>query len=314
MQNKGLLKEVEKGLPDFLYYIWSGENYFLEEALSKFIDVIVASSPRDFNYDIFYPSSTPQEILNAALTLPFMAPRRLVVLKDFHLFNASSIKALTPYFKEPAETACMAILSQKAPHKSLEAAWKIFQIDIRENDIPAWVKQAAAKKGIRLTDEAADYLIDYIGNDIGLLITEIEKLSFTGNKSITGKDIIETTSMTREYTTFDLVDSLVAGQSARAFRILKTLFSGKGDPPAIIGTLNWHYKQFYSLWVNKAKRPAKMREKTYRALIKYVPSFSEEDFFRIFQTLHEADLGVKSSGRPELVLDILLIKLLQKEV
>jgi hypothetical protein len=57
-----------------------------------------------------------------------------------------------------------------------------------------------------------------------------------------------------------------------------------------------------------------MREKTYRALIKYVPSFSEEDFFRIFQSLHEADLGVKSSGRPELVLDVLLIKLLQKEV
>ncbi|MBI5098642.1 MAG: DNA polymerase III subunit delta [Nitrospirae bacterium] len=314
MLNKALLKEVEKGLPEFLYYIWSEENFFLEEALSKFIDIIIASSPMDFNYDVFYSSSTPQEILNAASTLPFMAPRRLVVIKDFHLFTASSIKALTPYFKEPAETACMAILSQKAPQKSLEVAWKIFQIDIKENEIPAWVKQAVAKKGIRLTDEAADYLIDYIGNDIGLLMTEIEKLSFTGNKLITGKDIIETISMTREYTTFDLVDSLVAGQSTRAFRILKTLFSGRSDSPAIIGTLNWHYKQFYSLWVNKGKRPAKMREKTYRALIKYVPSFSEEDFSRIFQSLHEADLGVKSSGRPELVLDVLLIKLLQKEV
>ncbi len=314
MLNKALLKEVEKGLPYFLYYIWSEENFFLEEALSKFIDIIIASSPIDFNYDVFYPSSTPQEILNAASTLPFMAPRRLVVLKDFHLLTASSIKALTPFFKDPAETACMVILSQKAPQKSLEVAWKIFQIDIKESEIPAWVKQAAAKKGIRLTDEAVDYLIDYIGNDIGLLMTEIEKLSFAGNKLITGKDIIATTSMTREYTTFDLVDSLVAGQSSRAFRILKTLFSGRSDSPAIIGTLNWHYKQFYSLWVNKGKRPVKMREKTYRALIKYVPSFSEEDFFRIFQSLHEADLGVKSSGRPELVLDVLLLKLLQKEV
>jgi len=314
MLNKALLKEVEKGLPYSLYYIWSGENFFLEEALSKFIDVIIASSQADFNYDVFYPSSTPQEILNAASTLPFMAPRRLVVLKDFHLLPASGIKALTPFFKDPAETTCMVILSQKAPQKSLEVGWKIFQIDIKESEIPAWVKQAAAKKGIRLTDEAADYLIDYIGNDIGLLMTEIEKLSFAGNKLITGKDIIETTSMTREYTTFDLVDSLVAGQSSRAFRILKTLSSGRSDSPAIIGTLNWHYKQFHSLWVNKGKRPAKMREKTYRALIKYVPSFREEDFFRIFQSLHEADLGVKSSGRPELVLDVLLIKLLQKEV
>ena len=81
---------------------------------------------------------------------------------------------------------------------------------------------------------------------------------------------------------------------------------------AIIGTLNWHYKQFYALWVNKGKRPAKMRERTYRALVKYVPSFKEENFLRIFQSLHEADLGVKSSGRPELVLEALLFKLLQK--
>jgi len=56
-----------------------------------------------------------------------------------------------------------------------------------------------------------------------------------------------------------------------------------------------------------------MREKTYRTLVKYVPSFKEENFCRIFQNLHEADLGVKSSGRPELVLEVLLIKLLQQD-
>lgn len=314
MLNKALLKEFEKGLPDLLYYFWSGEDYFLEEAHSKFIDIIINSAPKDFNYDVFYPSSPPQEILNAAATLPLMTQRRLVVLKDFHLFPAPIVKALTPYFKNPAETTCMLILSQKAPASTLNFNWKVYPLNINERDIPAWIKQASAKKGVKLTEDAINYLIEYVGYEIGPLMMEIEKLSSLGNKTLTGKDIVNSTSAMREYTTFDLVDSLVSGQSSRAFRILKTLFSGRSDEgPVIIGTLNWHYKQFYSLWVNKGRRPVRMREKTYQALVKYIPSFKEEDFCRIFQSLHEADLGVKSSGRPELILEILLIRLLQKE-
>ncbi|MBI4848591.1 MAG: DNA polymerase III subunit delta [Nitrospirae bacterium] len=313
MLNKTLQKEVENGLPGPLYFIWSEEGCFLEEALSKIIEVVIASAPVDFNYSAFYPSAAPPEILNAALTLPFMASRRLVVIKDFHLFPASAVKALTPYLKGPADTTCMVVFSQKAPAASLDVGWKVYSLNIQERDMPAWLKHAAAQKGLKLSDDAVDYLIEYVGFDAGLLLMEIEKLTSLGNKTISGKDIIDSTSMMREYTTFDLVDSLIARQSTKAFRILKTLFSGRsGELPVILGTLNWHYKQFYSLWLNKGRRPAKMREGTYRTLSKYLPHFKEEDFLGIFQDLHEADLGIKSSGRPELVLEVLLVRLLQK--
>jgi DNA polymerase-3 subunit delta len=313
MLNKSLLKEFEKGLPGHLYYLWSEESCFLEDALSKFIEVVVASHPMDFNYDLFYPSPEPQAVLDAASTLPFMAPRRLVVLRDFHQLTASTVKSLMPYFSNPSETTCMLILSQKAPKSSLKIDWKVYPLNIKERDIPAWLKHIAAGKGIRLTDEAVDCLIEFVGYDIGLLLMEIEKLTLLGIKTVTGKDIIASASLTRKYSSFDLVDSLIAGQKSRAFRILKTMINGNAmEAPIILGTLNWHYKQFYSLWLNRGKRPLKMREKTYRALVKYLPSFNEDTFFRIFQNLHEADLGVKTSGRPELVIEALLIKLLQK--
>jgi len=314
MPNKALLKEFQKGLPGALYFLWSEEAYFLEDALYRFVETVLGSGPVDFNYDVFYPSSSASEVINAAATLPFMAKRRLLVLKDFHMFNAAAVKALKPYFREPAESTCMLILSQKAPASSLDMDWKIYHLNINERDIPEWVRQAALKKGIRLTGDAIDHLIDYVGYEIGPLIMEIEKLSLLGKNTVSSKDLTDSVSMIREYSTFDLVDALVSGESARAFSILKTLFSGRSDPPAIIGTLNWHYKQFYSLWVNRGKRPAKMRERTFRSLVKYVPSFKEENFLRIFQSLHEADLGVKSSGKPELVLEALLLKLLQTTV
>ncbi len=314
MLNKALQKEFQNGLSHPLYFVWSEESCFLDDVLPKFVEVVIASNPMDFNYDVFDSSTDIHEIIDTVSTLPFMAPRRLVVLKDFHQIPAAGVKLMMPYFNEPADSTCMVILSQKAPKKSLKVNWKDFSMNIKDYEIPSWLKQFALKKGMKLTNDAVDNLIEYVGYELGLLIMEIEKLALSEKSTVTGKDIIASTSMMRKYSTFDLVDSLIAGQKTRAFRILKTIVGGNPyHAPVVLGTLNWHYKQFYSLWQNKGRRPMKMREKTYRALMKYLPSFNEGDFFNIFKGLHEADIGIKTSGRPELVLEVLLIKLLQKE-
>lgn len=313
MLNKTLQKEVETGLSSPVYFLWSEESCFLEEALSGVFKTVMASGPVDFNYDVFDSSSKPQEIVDAALTLPIMAKRRLVVLKDFHELSASAVQVLTPYLNKPSIDTCMVVLSRKAPKAALKFNWKVYSLNIKEWDIPAWLRNFAAGKGIRLSADAVEMLIEFVGYDIGLLISEIEKLALSGSGTVTGKDIISSTSTMRKYTSFDLVDTLIAGQKTRAFRILKTMLSGNAfDAPVILGTLNWHFKQFYTLWRNNGQRPAKMREKTYRTLVKYLPSFREDDFLRIFRSLHEADLGIKTSGRPGLVLEVLLIRLLQK--
>ena len=313
MPNKTLSREFDKGLLGALYYMWSEESCFLEDALSKSVEIVIASGPKDFNYDIFDPSSEPQGVLDAASTLPFMTQRRLVVLKDFHQLKAPFIKKIMPYLNSPSESTCMLVFSQKAPKASLKVNWKTYSLNIKEHDVPAWLKHTAAKKGIQLADDAVDCLIDFVGYEIGLLLMEVEKLALSGNKKITGKDIMSTTSMMRKYSPFDLLDSLIAGKKSRAFTILKTILGGNAmEATVVVGTLNWHFKQFYSLWLNKGKRPMKMRTNTYRALVKHLTSFNESDFYRIFRSLHEADFKIKTSGRPELVLEVLLIKLLQR--
>ncbi len=313
MLNKSLSKEFANGLPGTLYYLWSEESCFLEEALSKVIEIIIDPGTRDFNYDLFDSSSEPQGIIDASSTLPFMTQRRLVVIKDFHLFKAPEIKKLITCLNDLPESTCMVVLSQKAPRASLKADWKTFSLNIKEYDVPVWLKQKAAEKGIKLTDDAVDNLIDFVGYEIGLLLMEIEKLSLAGNKTVTGKDIVSTTSMMRNYTPFDLLDSLISARKSRAFSILKTILEKNAmEATIILGTLNWHFKQFHTLWLNRGKRPMKMRTKTYNILRKHLSSFNENDFFQIFKSLHEADLGIKTSGRPGLVLEVLLIKLLQR--
>jgi DNA polymerase III subunit delta len=312
MSNKTLQKELERGLPDPLYCFWSEESFFLEEALSRAVKIVIAGSPEEFNLDIFYPSSATQEILDALTTLPLMAQRRLVVIKDYHQFSKPAVNALTPYFAQPYETACMLILSQKKPKFSPDFKWKIYPLSIRETELPAWLKMVSKEKGVQMTNDAIESLVEFAGHDIGSLLMEVEKLKLMGGK-IGSKEVASSISNMREYTAFDLTDAITAGQNTRAFRILKAILAGNVSQPTIIlGALNWHYKQFYLLWRNKGKKPLKMRENTYTALRKHLPSFNEENFCYIFQCLHEADLGIKSSGRPEVAMEALLIKLLQQ--
>ena len=113
MLNNRFQKELDRKLPEPLYFFSSRENYFLDEALSRSLESVLSPQEKDFNLDVFYPFSSALEIMDASSTLPFMAPRRVVLLKDFHKFSAALIKALTPYFEKPCETTCMIILSQK---------------------------------------------------------------------------------------------------------------------------------------------------------------------------------------------------------
>jgi len=319
MLNEKFIRELKKGLPSPFYFLWSKESLFLEEALTEAIEVVVGPHQKDFNYDVFYPSTSPQEILNILFTVPFLAPRRLVILKDFHEFPASYVETLAPYFKRPCDTTCMLILSLKEPRLSIDVTPNTYSFRIRENDIPAWLKQKAAKKGIKMTEGAVEYLIESVGPDIGLLSMEVEKLALSGLVTIDDRDITSHTGGMREYIPFDLVDALVEGQKTKAFRILNAILEGgSADAPAVLGALNWHYRQFYVLWKNKGVKPLKMKPYTFKRLLKYLPSFSEssradtqESFCRIFQNIYEADLRIKTSARPELALEILLIKLLQ---
>ncbi|MBI5195966.1 MAG: DNA polymerase III subunit delta [Nitrospirae bacterium] len=317
MLNKGLEKELKKHLPQPIYFVWSAENFFLDDFLSKAVDMVLAGHLKDFNFNVFYPETVPNEIIDSALTLPFMAPRRLVVVRDFHQFQKSFIKALEPYLKQPSQSTCMLILSQVKPktrkdQKNLFDDVPVFPLIIKEADVPAWIKQRAHEKGINMTQGAVDYLIEFLGHDIGLLAAELEKFSASGLKLIGGKDILSLTGMMREYTVFNLVDAVMANNKANAFRILKVLFENGFEATSILGALNWHYRQFYNLWEGKGKRVLKMGEITYRTLLKHLPSCTEKYFSGIFQCMHEADAGIKTStGRPEVIMELLLLKLLQ---
>ncbi len=293
MSYKNFLDELKKGLPRPVYLLHSDEDFLLEEAIDKAVEAFFASHPGDFNYNLFYPSTDIAEIIDTIKTLPFMAPRRLVVLRETHQLNAKGIRAIEDYIKNPVDTSCLLMVSAKAPKGRFEGA-RIIPMGIRPDELKLWIAQRLNRVGIKITEDARDYLMEMIGPDMGILFQETERLSLLGRDTIEKKDIEDSILDTIELTPFNLVDAIERHQAERVMRIFKNLMGSGQEPTSILGALCWHYKRLYS---QKKQKDARRYDSA---------------FLRVFKALHEADIALKGAGRPEVVLQSLFLKLLQK--
>ncbi len=306
MSDKKILEELEKNLPAPVY-LFHGIGVLVEEFAAKVVKRLFPEGADDFNYNVFHAStSDPDEIINTANTLPFMAPRRLVVVKEAGVFKAAQKKTFERYLADPSPTTCLLFLTEAFDKRSAflklltATGCKSFQISVSERQMPIWVRQRAADLGIKLTSDAHKLLLDLIGPDLAVLSMELEKLYLSENKSenksknisdaveIGVEQVEEVVGNVREYTPFSIVEAIKRGNIERALRIMKALRESGQDAVSMLGIIGWHYRQMFKREQNK-----------------------KGSFKNIFEALHYADVELKTSGKPEsLILESLLFKLL----
>lgn len=289
--------EIEKGLPLPVYLLYASDPFFHREAIEA-IKRLVPEAEREFTLHIFNLSISGEEdlsfaqIVDVANTIPFFGKRKFVILEvNLQKLSKDDNKRLDGYIVNPSPSTVYLILHEGALKKELRERFrmvKTISLDMREPEIPHWIKQRAKIKGLEISDRVADYMLGLIGPDFGLLSAEIEKISLLGKQKIDVDDIFHIIAGEGSYGIFDLVDALIDKDSERVFRIYKTLRETTDDY-SLIGALNWQFGRSLS----SGSKP------------------KEDDYFlRIFELLHEADRDIKSSGRT-FYMEYLLVKLLR---
>lgn len=302
MSIKQFHQELGQGLPSPVYLFYSTESFLLYEVLSALRERSAGDS--GFNFDV-YDSKSPddtapmEQIVDMLNTLPFLADRRTVVLKNAQKLAKKELKKLEEYLLNPSPASLLVLLYEGAQPKLFDAALlkqvKTILLDVPDREVPAWIKAQAKKKGIQMTDEAVEYLIGVVGTDLGMLAAEIEKLSFLGTASaLTLADIKGMFYAGAEHSAFDLVNALKRRDSREAFRILAQV-SRDQDPQMLLGALNYYYSR-------QAGQDYGSRGGA--------PRGRDAGSAEVFGLLHEADLALKSSHK--FVIEELLVKLLRK--
>ncbi|HXX56487.1 MAG TPA: DNA polymerase III subunit delta [Thermodesulfovibrionales bacterium] len=293
MSIRHFIQEIEKGLRAPVYFLYSEESYLLKEA-SFMVSGAIPEAERSFGlsvYDLDGIDERPSldQVIDSVNTLPFMGGRRTVILENVQELGKKEMEGLERYIADPAPSSVLVLLHRgkpKAQFTGLTKKVKAIPLDMREQDIPSWIRERARQKGLVLTDEALDYLIGLIGPDVGLISSELEKFILIGKNPINKDDIVDIVSGGNDYSVFDLVDAVKDRDAGRVFRIAKAL-QESADSYSLLGAINWHYSRL------------SQRDKGKRGY-----------YDRVFGLLHEADLRIKTSGGT-FPMEYLLIRLLR---
>lgn len=272
--------------------------------------------------------TTPQEVMAACDTAPFLGSTRLVIVEGV-LSAAGRAKkapkktarprtaddetdagpwaALAEYAGHLPETTTLVLVDDTAPAGGLIAALKPYA-EIKEfklpadRELPGYVMNRAKQMGLKLDGPAAKLLADLIGPDIWMLASELDKLATYANGDIVrDKDVHALVSRAKEHKGYELSGAIIEGNGAKAARILQELFEDGEPQQVLIATVVGAYRR---IAVTKAMVEAGESDSTIMSRLKISPQalpyrldeasrFSWERIREAYALAIKAELDVK---------------------
>ena len=91
-----------------LIFLHGKERFLVSRAVDLVREAVLDPATRAFNYDAFEgKEATGPRVLSAARTLPMMARRRLVLVRDADELSADQMNALSGYVSDPSPETCL---------------------------------------------------------------------------------------------------------------------------------------------------------------------------------------------------------------
>jgi len=177
-----LRKALAKSAPSGSYYIHGSEPILKDEVIALLLDHSLDPGLRDFNLDIVSAQQLDPDALGAACaTLPMMAERRVVVLRDVEAWKRKT-KAKQPavrYLQSPSPETILVIVQGNDDDPDTDLASHCTAVDcapLSADALDDWLDARLAAAGVTLDPDAREHLLRATGGDLGLLSAESLKL------------------------------------------------------------------------------------------------------------------------------------------
>lgn len=254
------VREITEQPPQPVYLIHGDEQWLIEQARSELVRWIRSmAQPEAFNFDEFRcGEGDPKRALSAAMTVPMMAPRRAVVVRDVHLGGAQFFEALIEYLQSPSQTTSLVLVAHKFPAaKKGGKAWgqrlpkavskvgvtvKCSRKDVRPEEI---VQDVARSRGHEMGRNEARLMVELVGTDLSTLVLETEKatLSVPEGAPITRAVVSESACMLAEAVVWDLTAAIAGREASSALTSLDRLLEDGEPPHRLLALMGWQLRR-----------------------------------------------------------------------
>ena len=328
----------QKSTPKFypVYFLYGPEDYLIEEEIQKLLNQTLSEKERGFNLHLFNSEEHgSQEIVQTAQTLPMFSQHRFILVSEADRMDEEKVEMMMEYIQKPSPSTCLVLYGQtmgfwKKHRKEIEKAGEVTEFTrLKGRGLVSWMKNRMSEKGKMLSEEAANYLIDVVGDHLFDLDNALEKVSLSvGEKQrIDLPGVEEITTEVKISTVFDLTDAIGHQNLENALGILENAMESgavsfkkeqdpsKMDPVPLL--LSMMAKQYWSMLVIK-KMSAHHREAgelakelgtstwNIKKMLDQAKNFSEASLREGILKCHQTDLAVKRSRGPK---DLLMEKL-----
>ena len=222
-------------------YLFEGEEEFTKRSAMKALREKTAGGDFAAMNDTRLQDPAPDELIAAAETLPFMSDRRFLEVRDSAMLlpgkakdydEDAAVKRLSEYLDHLPDTAVIVFYchgkadGRKKLYQALKKKAVIVSFDaLDDRELAKWIAATLKKNGQKISLAACQRLWFSAGRDLTLLYNEIGKLSaYAGERTeVTEADVDAVCVKSTEYKVYDMADTLLSGQGAKALRMLEAL-------------------------------------------------------------------------------------------
>ncbi|HCT30937.1 MAG TPA: DNA polymerase III subunit delta [Bacteroidales bacterium] len=258
-----IISDLKKKIYKPVYFLTGDESYYIDMIADYIAENVLEESEKAFNQSILFGKDLDvPAIINAARRFPMMSNYQVIIVKEAQ--NIKKIEELEIYLKAPLKTTILVICqklkqgdSKGKSDKSRKLMALVEKIGILfeskklyDSQIPAWITQYLAEKGISIAPVPANLLNEFLGNDLSKISNELEKLIITlplDNKKITVEHIERNIGLSKDFNRFELTKSLGERDILKVNRIADYFAKNPSSNPMVL-TLTAIYQYYVKIF------------------------------------------------------------------
>ncbi|MFZ9660446.1 MAG: DNA polymerase III subunit delta [Chitinophagaceae bacterium] len=225
-----IIGEWKKGIFQPVYWLEGEEGYFIDQLTDHAEHKILSAEVASFNLTIFYGREASwSDVINACRRYPMFAERQVVLLKEAQFMK--EFEKLDSYIENPLSSTVfvVAFKDKKVDGRSKFAGLLKKKTElvstkkIPDHQLQDWTNHLINDKGYTISPKALALMVDHLGNDLGRISNETDKLivNLKNRREIIEEDVEKFIGISREFNVFELQNAISKKDLTKAIRIIE---------------------------------------------------------------------------------------------
>jgi len=238
MTRQALFQAIDRGAYESVYFFYGPEEWIKESAVRRLRERLLPAGLEELNETVMEGGGA-QAIIEAAETLPVMAERRLVLVRDFAPLMGGKARSeqeeaqrVLGWLSAAPDTACVVFFVRGAADMRKKLSSALAKLPgavafepLDDAELYKWANARLRKCGKKIDRAALDSLVFLAGRALTRLDGELGKLAaYAGEReSIGAADVEQLVAPSLESSVFRMIDFLMEGKVYDAHRIYGAL-------------------------------------------------------------------------------------------